>query len=265
MSFLEDFFAWLGNAGGPRRFGMGHREDKPDARDFHIDDLLLKVGAAAAVPTTGSADSKILMVKDQLDTSSCEGQSLANGLRAAYLARGIDCPDLSALFVYYGSRANLSPVLTDDGAYIREGIKVLQKVGECPELAWPFIKARVNKAPSWSAFQQAIPRRGVRGYYAIPNGDVDRIKRTLNAKIPVSAGWMIDEAFMDENFRGIQGVCKGPPVGGHAMTIMSFEGNTFTVLNSWGTGYREGGRFRASADFIATCNSAWALDVGVKP
>jgi hypothetical protein len=261
VSFVANVLDWLGLSRGGR-YGMGHRVDILDPRDFHVDELLLKVGAAAAVPTYGSADSKVLVVKDQLDTSSCEGQALANGLRAAYLAKGIDCPDLSALFVYYGSRANLSPVITDDGAYIREGIKVLQKIGECPDINWPFIRSRVNKAPSWTAFQKAIPRRGVRGYYAIPNGDVDRIKRTLAMKIPVTAGWLVDEAFMDDTFKGIQGPCTGKAVGGHAMTIVSFEKDTFKVLNSWGTGYREGGRFRASADFIATCNSTWALDVG---
>lgn len=241
--------------------GLGFKADRVDPRDFPVDELLMRVGAAV-VPVEGNADSPELVVKDQTYTNSCAGQSIANAVRASYLALGQDCPDLSALFSYYGSRAENSKVISDDGAYLRDGIKVLQKLGECPESAWPFVEGRVNRPPSWSAYRAAVPRRGVRGYYKIPDGDVDRIKRTLAAKIPVVAGWSIDAAFAENTSPGtIQGRCRGKSIGGHAMVILSFYKNKFRCLNSWGKGFRDGGRFDADEEFIAQAISPWAIDV----
>jgi len=241
---------------------LGHKMDPEDSRDWHVDKLLARVGAPAMVPLKGSVYSPELKIKDQGGTGSCEGQSVANATRAAYLALGLPCPDLSALFVYYCSRALQTPnKIVDDGAYIRDGIKTLQQFGECTELSWKFVESRVNTAPSWSAYRDAISRRGIRGYYAIPNGDVNRIKQAIAAKIPVVAGWQIDNAFLNETDTGVQGPCRGPSIGGHAMMLERFEGDTFMIVNSWGTSWRVDGRFRASADFVAQCNSAWAIDV----
>jgi hypothetical protein len=221
----------------------------------------MKVGAAAAVPTSGSVYSPLLKIKDQGGTSSCEGQSISNALRAAYLALGMDCPDLSASFIYYGSILKSGGPVIDDGATFRDGIKALVDIGECDEASWPFLEKKVIAPPGWKAYQNAVRRRGIRGYYSIPAGDVDRVKRTLAAKIPVVGGWELDDAFMNENFTGIQGPCKGKIIGMHAMMIESFTGNIFTDLNSWGTGYREKGRYRSNADFVAAAVNLWAMDV----
>lgn len=239
-----------------------HKMDPEDSRDWHVDSLLLKVGSPSEVPTSGSVYAPQLRIKDQGDTGSCLGQSVANATRAAYLALGDTCPDLSALFIYYCSRALVTPAtIVDNGAYLRDGIKTLQQFGECSETVWQFQESKVNTPPSWSAYRNAVSRRGIRGYYSIPNGDVKRIKRALAAKVPVVAGWMVDDSFMDGSKTDIQGPCTGRNLGGHAMMVESFEGDTFTMVNSWGTDWRRGGRFLANADFIATCNSAWAIDV----
>ena len=248
----------LGLKVGPK---LALKQDKPDSRDWHIDTLLAKVGAPAAVPAAGSVFSQFTIIKDQGGTGSCEGQSVSNATRAAYLALGQMCPDLSALFIYYGSRSIAGGPIIDEGAYIRDGIKTLQQVGECTETVWPFIEGRVNSSPSWAAYRDATKRRGIRGYYAIPNGDVNRVKQALAAKIPVVGGWTLDNGFMNFYFKGVQEACTGPSVGNHAMFVESFQGDTFTLVNSWGYNYRESGRFRASSGFMASGWSYWGIDV----
>ena len=258
MSLLDSLWNAMGY---PLRRGMGHKGPRPSDKDAPIAELFLKLGAPAAVPTSGSTYSPLLLVKDQGQTESCVGQSVSNAVRAAYLALGQQCPDLSALFVYYGTRAIRTPRVSDDGGYLRDAESSLQVTGECDEVHWAFSEGRVNTPPAWSAYQNAIARRGKRRYYIINPGDVDSVKRALAAKVPVVGGWQVDDAFMDATIKGTQGPCKGKIVGGHAMMIESFDKDLFTNLNSWGKSYRLGGRYAASSDFIATANTLVAIDV----
>ena len=269
MSWIQNALDYILNGfdpGAPKKSARKFllKPDKPDDRDFHVDELLLKLGAPAVDPTSGSCFDKRILVKDQKSTGSCAGQSAANGLREAYLAQGIDCPDLSALFAYYGGRGQEGPVTGDDGATLRDIIKAFQQVGECPESAWPFDEKKVNTAPSWSAYRAAIARRGTRKYYRIPLGlstTKSKIKQVLAAKIPIVGGWQVSDEIQDENKTSPQEACKPPYEGGHAMLIEGFNLELVDVLNSWGTGYRLGGRFKATWGFTLAANDLWALDV----
>jgi hypothetical protein len=260
MSIIQSISSFF--SGKPvRKFAL--KIDKPDSRDFHVDALLCTL-TVAAEPTSGSVYDSRIVVKDQGSTGSCAGQSGANGLRAAYLAQGIDCPDLSAFFAYYGARDLEGTANQDEGAYLRDIVKTFQQMGECPESAWPFKESKVLTAPTWSAFRAAIPRRGLRGYYRIPTGmpsTVPTVKKLLAAKIPVFGGWQVNKSIMDAAKLTPQEACKPPYVGGHAMLIESFDGDIFTNLNSWGKSYRKGGRFLATRGFINSANDLWALDV----
>jgi hypothetical protein len=261
-------FNWLDWFGEKPR-GLGYREDPLDSRDRQVGELLEKLGVAAAEPPkTASVFHTQIRIKDQGSTQSCVGQSVSQAVQIAYLMDSVACRELSALFAYYNARAEESPcpeldTIKDVGAYIRLAIKGLQKLGEAEEWAWPFKEGKVNKRPSWTSYRNASSRRGVRGYYRISTGDVvNQVKLAISQRRPVVGGWRIDEAFCKPEGVGIVKAITRDFVGGHAMLVESYSADgSFTLVNSWGADWREGGRVRVSAEFIESVNDMWAIDV----
>ena len=106
-------------------------------------------------------------------------------------------------------------------------------------------------------------RRGLRGYYRIPTGDVDRVRHAIAAGFPVVGGWLVDRVFLDWSGAGIIGPQDADAiVGGHAMAIVAYAGDEFRLANSWGVRWGAGGFALARASFIAAARDVWALDVG---
>lgn len=234
----------------------GCHPDPLDRRDRLIGEL----GLAPDIAPEASID-RHFAPKNQARSQSCCGQGLAAGLRLAYLAQGIDCPELSALFPYYTGRREYTTRVRDVGTYIRAVVKATVRFGVPPELRWAFAMTRVNRQPVWSAFRAAHDFRGLRGYYRIPKGDTDSVRRAIHAKCPVIAGWSVDEAFTKVTGPNVIGPCRGTIVGGHCMAIVSYHRDrTFTLLNSWGANWRNGGRQRVTDDFVAEGSDLWALD-----
>lgn len=244
--------------GGPVIFG--YRPDPEDERDF----VLAKLDRLElAPPRAASVHHPDLLIRDQGATGSCVGQAISNAVRLGYLVGNGDenCPDLSALFAYHEARILDGGPMDDVGATIRSGVKGVQKSGVAPASTWPFDEGQVNEMPSWRAYRSAHDRRGLRGYYRIPGGDVEGVRKAIAARCPVVGGWMIDREFMHHQGGSVLGVPREPFLGGHAILIESYDGDTFTIVNSWGVGWGDGGRARVSAAFVAAGRDLWAIDV----
>lgn len=254
--------------------GLGYLPDAPDPRD-HV--FALHAAASDPVPAFASVDQPHIAAKSQGTTSSCVGNAEAAGLRLAYLARGIDCPELSALAVYRGAR-NIDGSSDDRGTYLRSGMRAIMDLGCPPERAFPFSELAVNDQLPFSALSAGYDRHGLRSYHRIETGDLDSIARALAAGLPVCAGFQVSEAFCSSNGRQIVGKQTAPIAGGHALCIVAVgsrdklivefgdaippttEPRLWRVLNSWGQfGYR--GRFYASDAFIASATDIWAMDI----
>lgn len=235
---------------------VGWIPDPRDPRDKSIDVL----GLATDIAPEHSLD-RGFAPKDQSRSNSCTGQGAATALRLAYLAQGIDCPDLSALFPYYTGRREHQTRVTDDGTFIRATVKSIARFGICAEHRWPFALSRVNRQPGWSAFRAAHDYRGLRGYYRIPKGDTMAVRRAIHADRPVIAGWEVNRAFTLRTGPEVIDTLIGPFIGGHCMTIAAYHrDDTFTLLNSWGA-WRQNGRQRVTEGFIAKGIDLWALDI----
>lgn len=239
---------WVRDPDDPRDRGIGHPE------------FAHRLGASAP-PVAASAFDDRVKVRDQEMTSSCVGHAVASALRLGYLrGNGTDCNELSPLFVYYNARKMDGGVLTDNGTTIRSAIKGAQQFGAAPEFACSFSPERINAMPYWSAYRTAHALRGVRGYYRISRGDVDGVRRAIAARCPVVAGWEVSHELM--RYRsGVLPALRGPFIGGHAMTVVQYDGDTFTLLNSWGAAWGELGFARVDSSFIANGVDLWAIDV----
>ena len=51
-----------------------------------------------------------------------------------------------------------------------------------------------------------------------------------------------------------------PDVGGHAMCVVGYDGDNFEIVNSWGTGWRNGGFAWLTSGRLATATDLWAVD-----
>lgn len=243
-----------------RHRGLGYRSDPRDERDRSIRTLGLGEGPRAA-----SVRSKRVRVRDQKGTQSCAGQAVAVGIETAYHQLGAECPALSALAPYYWSRALWSGHRVDGGTYLRTTIQAVQKLG-CPdEQKWAFSVLNVNRAPPPTVLFNASKRRGIRGYYRIDAGDVDGVRRAISAGYPVVGGWGVDHDFFADGGPSLLDTIPAQAIiGGHAMLIEEYDAEIFGILNSYGTGWRDNGRARATTAFVAQATDLWALDVWVE-
>lgn len=240
--------------------GLGYKQDPADERDLRFGVAVAKA-AAAPLPESASVEHPKALPRDQGQTSSCTGQAVSQAVRLAYLHRGVECPELSALDCYYRGRAEYGGESVDDGSYLRTVIKAVVRGGIANEAAWPFSEFDVNRNPNMLARRSAFDRRGVRGYYRLDSGDVQAVRRAIAAGFPVVGGWMVDERFLDWDGSGvISGQMS--PVGGHAVCLTSYAADgTFRFLNSWSTSWGKGGLGVCDETFVAAGIDLWSLDV----
>lgn len=237
--------------------GFGYKPDPADARDL----LLAARLAPMDLGREGTVWSPRANVKGQRRTSSCVGQSVAQGKRLAYLRQGIDCPELSGRAAYRLA-LTVDGTDADEGTHLRSAIRAVQKLG-CPtEAAWPFSEAAITAQLTPAAVHSGYDHRGLRGYYRIARGDADGIRRALFAGFPVVAGWSVGPAFMAYTGKGLVDI-ESEHTGGHALCLHSYAADTtFRGVNSWTTAWGQAGHFTATERWVCTATDVWALDVG---
>lgn len=236
-----------------RRFGY-----LPDIRD--IRDIFFAAHPVAADPSAPSAslEDPRLVAKNQGGTNGCVGCATAQSLRASLLKLRIECPDLSNMAIYRGAR-NQDGNNSDDGTYLRSGVRAVQAVGVPAEAYWPQNEAKINAQVPFGGAHAGFDRSGLRHYYRVTS--VDEVKRALSAGFGVIGGWDIRQDFEDWDGKGLT-PNTGKMMGGHALPVLSYDkDDTFRILNSWGSGWGQHGYAHVDAAFIDSGTDLWALDV----
>src|SRR5207248_427544 len=98
----------------------------------------------------------------------------------------------SRLFVYYNERMIEGTVNQDSGAFIRDGIKSLAKLGVCTEAEWPYKISRFTKKPTPACYRSAKKHR-ILSYHRIST--VDEMRSCLAEGFPCVFGFTVYEAF----------------------------------------------------------------------
>jgi len=234
---------------------LGYIPDAPDSRDHG----LAKLGLSSAVPASASLRQYVVEVLDQGDTSKCVAHSFAQGLRIADRIAGVAAPQLSARdFLYFNSLAYDGGGFVDQGTQLRSCAKGLGKFGRPPESACPFKHDPLVARPSWEAYKEGYDHKGPSAYLRVTG--LTEIKQAIAAGKPAVGGASVGNS--------IFGVLAGdiydpsanePSVGGHALTVVGYDAQSFTLCNSWGTSYADGGFLRVSPRFMATFTDLWAI------
>jgi C1A family cysteine protease len=205
-------------------------------------------------------------IEDQLHLGSCVGQAVVGAYEL--LLNKTDrkkYTDLSRLFVYYNARLLDDSVSEDVGAYVRDGIKAVNKYGICSELSWPYLIERFARTPSIQSYEDA-KHRLIKQYYKIQ--DIKDMVDALNANSPVVTSLNVYDSFYDLESPGVYILPMPEPrenlIGGHAVSFVGYNlpKKLFLARNSFGVDWGDEGYFwvpfeYAEKDFM----DSWTFDI----
>jgi C1A family cysteine protease len=226
-----------------KRFGW--IRDLPDQRDQMYappPDL------AATLPDHVDLRSGFDPPYDQGELGSCTSNAIAGALQFLERKEGCRSPVMpSRLFIYYNERDLEGTTDSDSGAQIRDGIKSVVKQGYCPEPEWPYDIERFADRPPDKCYRDALKERVSRYLRLTPQ--LAPMLTCLASGYPFVFGFSVYESFMSPQVART-GVAPLPHpgerlVGGHAVVACGYDraAGRFTVRNSWGAGWGDGGYF----------------------
>lgn len=216
-------------------------KDKEDKRDY-----LFVPRALKAIPSKVDLRAGCSPIENQGTLGSCTGQSIAAIVE--YLCRKAKKNvDVSRLFIYYQERLLEGTVNYDAGAYIRTGIKVVNKFGVPLETHWPYDVRKFAYKPTQTAYVNALSRKAV-AYQKC--ADFNAVKNALAIGYPVVIGFNVYESFESQVVEKTgqmpyPNVATEECLGGHAVTLVGYDDSTqkFIARNSWGAGWGDRGYF----------------------
>jgi C1A family cysteine protease len=220
--------------------GYGWRPQLPDARD--------KVYAPrlASAPPEYDLRPSMPPVYDQGQLGSCTGNAIAGAMEYERDRQGLSDFIPSRLFVYYNERALEGTVSSDAGAQIRDGIKVVNTEGVCPETLWPYDTGMFAVKPPKRCYVAATKDTAVQ-YEAISTlGD---LKDAIASNLSVVFGFTVHQSFESQGVAqtGVMPLPKpgDPVVGGHCVLAVGYSDpkGQIIVRNSWGASWGDQGYF----------------------
>ena len=226
-------------------FRYGWLPDVPDQRD-HL--YAAPVVCLKALPAAVDLRPQCPPVYDQGKLGSCTANAIGGAIQFERRRQKLK-PDFapSRLFLYYNERAMEHTVGADAGAQIRDGIKSVAKLGDCPEAEWPYDIARFADKPAKSCYADAVKYKAVQ-YQRVPQV-LNQLKGCLASGYPFVFGFSVYERFESREVAktGVLAM-PGPKeklLGGHAVLAAGYDDGKqcFMVRNSWGGGWGMKGYF----------------------
>jgi C1A family cysteine protease len=236
MSYKTARFGWL--------------PDLPDQRD-HL--FSVPIPTLRALPSSVDLTKKCPPVYDQGQIGSCTGNAIAGAVQFDRMRQGLADFIPSRLFIYWNERVMEHTTQSDAGARIRDGIKSVAKVGDCPETQWPYDPAppetneMLFKQPPASIFKAAQPYKAVE--YQRVTQSLSQLKGCLASGFPIVIGFTVYTSFMSQQVAKTGEVPMPSPTeqveGGHAVLVVGYDDATarFRLRNSWGTSWGKHGYF----------------------
>ena len=113
----------------------------------------------------------------------------------------------SRLFLYYNQRVIEGFIEHDSGGSIRDGIKIINKLGICSETECLYNPLNYAIRPTVKAYLDAQKHKSIK--YKRVKKDLNSIKSALTLRYPISFGFTVYESFEDpEQVTGQMICCK---------------------------------------------------------
>jgi C1A family cysteine protease len=221
--------------------GYGWRPQLPDLRD-----RLYAARLTSPAPAEYDLRPSMPPVYDQGQLGSCTGNAIAAAMEYERDRQGSSDFIPSRLFIYYNERALEGTVSSDSGAVIRDGIKVVNTQGVCPETLWPYDIGMFAVKPPQRCYVAATKDKAVQ-YESIQTlGD---LKDAIASNLSVVFGFTVYESFESQAVAqtGVMPMPKKSEsvVGGHAVLAVGYSDAKSQVIvrNSWGPSWGDQGYF----------------------
>jgi len=253
---------------GEDGFYYGWLKDPPDARD-HIYRLTLPQIERANKVSSVDLRKGCPPVYNQGRLGSCTANAIGGAFEYDLLKQGLPDFTPSRLFIYYNERSMEGTINWDAGAFIRDGVKSVNRQGTCHESLWPYDVSRFRTKPSRECYTQAQGAKLIK--YARVSQKVEDLKAALVwEQVPIVFGFRVHRSFHGWRVRTTGRMpMPGPPsqdpvMGGHAVTIVGFidSEQVFIIRNSWGSYWGDRGYFYMPYKFIENpreCNDFWII------
>lgn len=236
-----------------------------------IDERDLRYSVAkpvAGFPPEGNLSNQLPACWDQLRSSSCTAHGISALLWSGQVIAGLEPVMPSRLFLYYNERDKEGDAGEDNGAQIRDGIKVCNINGIADEDKWPFDESKITIRPPKEIYDSAINDR-IHFYASVDLKNADQIKLALSHKLPVVFGFDVYDYFESSNMasNGILNMPKSKErfLGGHCVAIVGYDDSKgmFLIRNSWGTEWNKNmdGNFWMSYEYLTSdlCSDGWVI------
>jgi C1A family cysteine protease len=228
--------------------GFGWRRQLPDARD-----KLYMARLKDLPPVEYDLRPSMPAVYDQGQLGSCTGNAVAAAMEYERDRQGLSDFVPSRLFIYYNERALEGTVSSDSGAVIRDGIKVVNREGVCPETLWPYDIGVFTVKPPKRCYVAATKDKAVQ-YEAIQT--LLDLKDAIASNLPVVFGFTVYQSFESQSVAQT-GVMPMPKpgeatVGGHAVVAVGYSDPKSHVIvrNSWGSSWGDHGYFYMPYEYV---------------
>lgn len=240
---------------------FGWLPQKEDARDIVFSASATETGIY--LPKIVDLETLLPDVLDQGSLGSCTGHGIANAVFAAMKRNNINPVLPSRLFIYYEERVIQGTVNCDCGAYIRDGIKVVNKLGVPDEIYWKYDIRKFSTRPQPSAYENAkFSSKFI--YQAVP-ATKDMFKRVLAKELPIVLGFRVFESFEKITSTGKMPIpsTNEKVIGGHCVIAYRYDSQGVWCRNSYGKRFGKKGNFMIPWAFITSGNvmDCWALDL----
>ena len=233
----------------PKQHGLGWVPDTPDQRDYIFEPP--RILPPHKLPRHVDLRADCPPVYDQGQLGSCTAQALASAFDFNRQKQGESFMLPSRLFIYWNERDMEGTVDSDAGAMIRDGVKVLVKLGTPRETLWPYDISKFTIKPPNAAYIEAEKNQAL-VYQRIRRPDNNRSQDMLlclSMGFPFVTGFAVYESFeSDEVAR--TGIVPMPEatesmLGGHAILVVGYDldKQQYICRNSWGTEWGDHGDF----------------------
>lgn len=243
-------------------YRLGWKRDLVDFRD--ADFLFVPQHSAETLPSSVNLTAKCPSVYDQGQLGSCTANAIAGAFEFDIMRQGLADFMPSRLFIYYYERLMEGDVDEDNGAQIRDGIKVINQRGVCPESLWPYDISRFAEQPPIQCSVEALKDRAVQ--YQRVDQDLVAVKSCLASGLPFVFGVDVYQSFMDAQNGVIPMPASGEALeGGHALLCVGYDGaeQRFLFRNSWSEQWGNKGYGTIPYDYLISAHASdfWQISV----
>ncbi len=237
-------------------YSFGWLPDLPDHRDLQYSAPMLVM---RKLPAKLDLRPKCSAVYDQGALGSCTANALGAAFQFGQKKQAIPNFVPSRLFIYYNERVLINSVLSDSGAFIRDGIKTMNKEGVCNEKDWPYQISQFSVKPAAALYKKAATNQ-VLSYLHLTNSNLGQLQSCLYEGFPFVFGFTVYQSFQTIGKNGMMPMPAPTEqrLGGHAVMAVGYDNSkqVFIVRNSWSSGWGDLGYFYMPYSYITDINRA---------